>query len=469
MIRDRSWHVGELMLAIALLAPVLAFSQQPPESTSTQDRDSANPPTQSSTSGTESGASQSQPNPAVGTGLLARALNSASPLVAENGPLRWGWVSVRSASFLQFFTNQTLDNPGTRPESQDLTASQLSTAIVLNHAFGSARLTQLTVQYTPSLFITQGNVYTNALNQSAGLDTTFHLSPRWGLQVSDRFSYFGNLRTFSGLSLDANYSLGTVSQNSFLNGPGTLINNTLGISFTYLWSPVTTVSFTPGFGYQNASGAVDSGQNLSSLYWSGQLIVSHSLSATQTVGISYTGQYASYTNTSSTAGPQSNGWMQDFLVTYGKKFGASWRLTLGLGVTNNTGNSGQTSLAVNAGITKSFQRMDFVLGYDRGHQFNGYITSDATDRTNLVHTIRWSRRFTTSTSGAYFRTASSPRPGTSGIYATELLSFGLTRSLSLNGGFSYTKQTGDDVYVQSGHRRFVTVGIAWATPTPAQY
>src|SRR5262249_10341923 len=152
-------------------------------------------------------------------------------------------------------------------------------------------------------------------------------------------------------------------------------------------------------------------QNLSARYESGQLVVSHSLSATQTVGINYTGQHASYSNTSSTAGPQSNGGMQDFLVTYGQKFGASWWLTLGLGVTNNTANSDQTSLAVNAGITRSFQRMDFALVYNRAHQFNGYITSAATDRVNLVNTIRWSRRFTTSTSGAYFRTANSPTPG----------------------------------------------------------
>jgi hypothetical protein len=470
MVRERSRHVRKLLLAVTLLAPPLAFSQQPPDSGSTQDPGSANPPTQTQTSETAAGATQSEPNPAATTqGLFVRALNSAGPLPGENGPLQWGWISVRSASFLQYFTHTTLNNPGTPPVSEDLNASQLSTSIVVNHAFGASRSTQLTVQYAPSLLISEGHVYTNALNQSAGLDTTFPLSPRWGLQVSDRFSYFGNQRYYSGLSLGVDYSLGTVAQNSFLNGPGRVIYNSLGAAFTYLWSPVTTVSFAATFGYQDATGAVNSGQNLSDLSGGGHLTVSHSLSATQTVGISYVGQYATYTNTSTTTGPQSNGFLQDFLITYGKQIGASWRLGLGLGLMNNTGIDSQSGLAASAAITKSFQRMDFAVNYYRGHQFNGYITSGSTDRVDLVNTIRWSRRFTTSTSVAYFRTANSPTPGPSGFYAAEQLSFGLTRSLGLTGGIAYIKQTGDAVYLQSGHTRFATIGINWSPAASVQH
>jgi len=55
------------------------------------------------------------------------------------------------------------------------------------------------------------------------------------------------------------------------------------------------------------------------------------------------------------------------------------------------------------------------------------------------------------------------------VYATEQLSFGLTRVLSLTGSIAYTKQTGDGVYVQNGHTRFATVGIAWSPAVPAQH
>ncbi len=467
MVKERCLRVGELLLVIALLAPPFAFSQQPPDSSSTQDPGSANPPTQTQTSGTEAGATQSEPSPAATRqGLFARALNSASPLAGENGPLQWGWISVRSASFEEYFNNVKFASPGMQSVSQDLKASQLSTSIVLNHAFGASRATQLTVQYAPSLSIVEGNVYTNALNQTAGVDTTFQLSPRWSLQISDRFSYYDNQRYFSGLSLGVDYSQGTVAQNDFLNGTGRVIYNTLGASFTYLWSPRTTLSFAPTFGYQNSTGAVNSGQNLSAFYGGGQVTVSHALSATQTVGITYVGQYGSYTNTSTTAGPQSNTFLQDLLITYGKQVGASWRLSLGLGLVNRTGNNSQIDLAASAGITKSFRRMDFALNYYRGHQFNGYTTSASSDRIDLVNTIRWNQRFATSTSAAYFLTAGSLAPGQSGVYAMEQLSFGLTRVLSFTGGISYTKQTGDGVYVQNGHTRSATVGITWSPAAP---
>jgi len=470
MVRERNWRAAQWMLALALLAPPLACSQQPSDSGASQDPGSANPPAQTPTPGTESGATQSQPNPAATTsGVFARALNSASPLSGDNGPLQWGWISVRSASYLQFFNNVTSNNPGLPPVSQDLSASEFSTSIVVSHAFGAARLTQLTVQYAPSLFIAEGHVYTDALNQGAGLDTTFQLSPRLALELSDRFNYYGNQRSFTGLSLGVDYSLGTVAQNNFLNGPGRVIYNTAGATFSYLWSPVTTVSVAPTFGYQNSSGATNGGQNLSALYGGAQVTVSHSLSASQTVGISYLGQYATYTNTSTTAGPQRNSVLQDFLLTYSKQIRASWRISAGLGVLSNTNGGSQVGLAASAGITKSFQKMDVALNYNRGHQFNGYVTSESTDRVDLVNTIRWTRRFMTSTSGAYFRTTGGTTAGPSGTYATEQLSFALTRTLSFTSGIGFTKQSGDGVFLQSGHTRQATVGVTWAPAGAVQH
>jgi hypothetical protein len=470
MNRHRGWRIRELLLAAALLVPTLAFCQSPADSSSTQDPGSTNPPPQTQVPDTGPGPEQSQPNAAGGTqGLFARALNSASPLAGANGPLQWGWLSVRSISFQQEFTNVTSDGPGAQSVTQDLQASQLTVALVLSHAFGSSRQTHLTVQYTPSLFIVEGHVYTNALNQTAGLDTGFQLNPRWSLQISDRLNYLGSQRNFSGFSLDANYLQGTVAQNTFINGPGTVIYDTAGATFTYLWSPITTVSFTPTFSYQVATGAVNFSQNLGAYYGGGRFTLSRSLSATQTIGISYSGQYGWFTNTSTTAGPQSNGLEQDALIRYGQQIGPSWRLSLGFGVTSNSAGYAQAGFAANAGITKSFQRMDFALSYVRGHQFNGYITSGSTDRIDLINTIHWSRRFLTTTSGAYFRTANSPNPGPSGTYATEQLSFALTRAFRLTGGIAYTKQTGDGVYVQGGKSRLATVGITWAPPADSPH
>ena len=466
MVREKGWQMAEVVLALTLLAPTLACSQQtdPP---ATQDPGSGSPAAQTPTTSTDSGAT---PVPAATTqGLFARALNSASPLPGDNGPLQWGWFSIRSISYLQYFNELNEDNPGLPPTSENLTATQLTTAIVVNHAFGSSHRTQLTVQYAPSLFIEEGHVSVDALNQTAGIDTTFQLNPRLTMQISDRFSYYANQRYFSGLSLGVNYSQGTVAQNNFLNGPGRVINNTASVTFSYLWSPLTSVSFTPSFSYQNSTGADNSAENLTSLSGGGTLAITRSLSPTQTIGMSYSGQYASYTNTSTTAGPQSNSFLQDFLINYGKQIAASWRLSLGLGVTSNTNTGGETGLAASAGISKSFHLMDFAVNYYRGHQFNGYITSGSTDRVDLVNVIRWTPRFTTNSSVAYFQTAGGATPGPSGFYASEQLAFGLTRTLSFTGGAAYTKQTGDEVYIGTGNTRMATVGLTWTPAATVRY
>ena len=466
MASQRIWYARGIVLVGCLLAPALVFSQQQTDPSSTPD---ASVSAQGDTPAV-SGIFQPQANAAGGQGSFFRALNSASVLSGENGPLQWGWFSVRSASFLEYFTSATYQVPGAPTQTQDYSASALSAALVLDHTFGSSRGTRIAVQYTPSLFITDGHVYSNAANQNTGIDTTFQLNPRWDLHVSDRFSYFASQRSFSGPSLNANYMQGTVVQNNFLNGPGSVLYNSAGASLSYLWSPVTTVNFGSSFGYQNASGAKDLAENLSGFYEGGQLMVSHLISATQSVSLSYSGQHASYTNSSSTAGPQSNQWLQDVLISYGQQLGATWHIGFGLGVVSNIGNINQTSLGANAGITKSFHRMDIALGYNRGHQFNGYITSASSDRVDVTHTMRWNQRLTTLTSVAYFRSPGSNASLTqSGKYGTEEMSFGLTRTLSFTCGISYSTQSGDGVYVLSGHRRFATIGLNWSPSLRTQY
>jgi hypothetical protein len=460
-------HIAALLFAAVLVTPQKTLCQQAGDSSSAQD-----PGSNSSSPQTSSGSAGDAAPASAGTtqGLFAKALNSASALSGDNGPLQWGWLSVRSISFQEYFDSITLESTGMPSASESLDASQLSAAIVLSHAFGASHTTQLAVQYTPSLLISEGNVYPNTLNQTAGIDTTFQLSPRLGLQISDRFTYYGDQRDFSGLSLNVDYSLGTLATNSFLNGPGKVIYNSASAGVSYLWSPTTTVSVTPMFGYENASGVNDSQENLSALSGGAQVVVSHYLSASQTVGASYLGQYVDYTNNTTAGGPQSSsdGVLQDFLLTYGKQIGATWRFSVGFGLTNNTGADAQTGFGASAGISKSFRRMDFGVSYDRGHQFNGYITSASSDRIDVVNTIRVSRRLTTNSSAAYFRTVGGG-PSTSGFYATGQVRFGLTPSLGLTAGYAYTRQIGDGVYVVNGDTRLATIGITWSPAVPAKY
>src|SRR5260370_22746069 len=174
-----------------------------------------------------------------------------------------------------------------------------------------------------------------------GMDTTFKLNARWSMQITDRLSYYGSQRTFTGLPFNAHFDTGiSVSQN-YLSGHGSVLYNSFGASFSYAWSQRTNVTFAPFLGYSYATGSLSSGATVSSLSGGGVATLSYLISPTQTIGINYSGQYANYANTSQTAGPQSNAFLQAFLLTYSQQLKDSWALRLGLGITSNIGgNSG---------------------------------------------------------------------------------------------------------------------------------
>lgn len=455
-------HALGALLTLILLSPAPGLSQQQstPGAIQIGDATAQNPDG-------FTGFSQQQPNPAATSGgFFINALNSANPLSEESGPLRWGWVSIRSASFLQYYSQIHLSDSTLQSQNGDLNSSQLSTALVVDHTFRSS---QLSLQYSPSLFIANGHVYPNALNQSGGLDTNFILTPRWGLQLSDRVSYYGSQRYFSETSLDVNYLSGSSVQKNFLDGPGSVLNNSAVATFSYLWSPRTTITFAPTFGYQYGTGAVFSGNNISALYEGGRFSLTHQLSPSQSIGINYSAQYGTYTNSSTQAGPQSNSLLQDAKLGFRQQLRASWWLGVGLGVSRDSGPSGSNLLGVSASISKAFHRAEFALTYNRGHQFNGFITNAASNRIDASQKIYWGQRFFTTTSVAYFKNESSFPQSQSASYATEEMCYGLTRRLSLTGSISYIKQVGDGVFVASGNRRFATFGITWNAPVPTRY
>jgi hypothetical protein len=452
-------QIGAALIAASILVPVRGWSQQESPSTSTQ-----GPSYPENSEASENTLSNQPPIPAAQSLGFVRALNSARLLVGENGPLQWGLISVRSMSFQEYVNQIHFDNPNIQPQSRNETASQLSTSIVVNRSF---KRSHLVLQYNPSLFFINGHVYSNAMNQDLSLDVNFPLTQRWNLTVADRFSYYGSQRIFSQLSLDADYVTGSTLQKNFLDGPGSLLYNQVSAGFSYLWTPRTTLTVSPFFGYQHSTASVtsgQSGQDLSAFYEGGTVGVSHRLSPTRTLGFTYSMQAAVFSNTfvGSSTNPGSTQFLQDILVIYNQQLNATWHLSLGAGLVTNTGTgSSGTGLAMQAGVTKTFQRVEFAAWYNRGHQFNGFITNEVSDRVDGTAKIYLTRRLATATSGAYFRTAAGSPLSQSGLYATQQLSYQLTRHLSVFGSASHIKQIGNGVFVLSANRNYFTTGILW--------
>ncbi len=267
-----------VLLALILITPTQRLSGQQSTPEATQVPDAANGRPAAQPADASRGFGPQEPNPAATSGgFLVRGLNSANQLGKENGPLQWGWFSVRSASFVQYYSHVNFSDPGIPQKSEIVRSSQLSTMIVVDHAF---KATHFSLQYAPSLFITNGNVYSNALNQTVGLDTTIPLGSRWGLQVTDRFSYYASQRYFSETSLDTNFLTGTSIQKNFLNGPGSVLVNSVAASFSYLWSPRTTIGFAPSFDYQYSKGGLSSDKtNLRGMYEGGRAISVNTLAS----------------------------------------------------------------------------------------------------------------------------------------------------------------------------------------------
>jgi hypothetical protein len=181
------------------------------------------------------------------------------------------------------------------------------------------------------------------------------------------------------------------------------------------------------------------------------------------VGVSYFAQKMLFSNTSTTAGPQqSNLLQQSFLFTYRQQFRPTFWLNVGVGVLGSTTNNNGAGLGLNVGVTKAFQHHRLTFAYNRGFQFNGLVTGNASNRIDAVHSINWTERLSTSTSAAYFRYITGTPNAEAGFYATEQLQYRLARQLSVSGGFSYSKQIGDGVYLQGGTLHFFSFGFIWS-------
>jgi hypothetical protein len=454
---------------LLILAP-LAKSQQPVSPKATPDSEAATPP-EPGEQDSNASIQQQAPNFAAAQGGFVRLLGSADELVEEGGLglFHWGPFSLRSFSVLELVGQQTLDNPASgQPSTESGSSTQLSALIVFDKA---VKRTRVTLQYQPQAFVTNGNFYANLANQNSSVDVTFPLNERWSLTVGDRFYYYASQRVYSGVPINTNYFNGITFLNNYTSGAGSTLTNSLYLALTYQWSPRATLSFTPGFGYSYSTGYEyatvgsegSSPQRVSSLSGGGSVSFGYQVTEQANIGVSYFAQQMLFSNTSKTAGPQqSNLLQQDFLFMYRQQFRPTFWLNAGVGVLGSTTNNSGASWGLNIGVIKAFQHQSLTFAFNRGFQFNGLVNGYASDRVDAVHSISWTQRLSTSTSAAYFRYINGTPNTESGFYATEQLQYRLTPQMSFSGAFSYTKQVGDGVYLQSGNLHFFTVGFVWS-------
>lgn len=390
------------------------------------------------------------------------ALGSASPLGLPSGSLRWGDFFVSEVIFTQIHdhANYLGTSSGSSFSGSGFSndTSLFQTTLAFNHV---SRRNQIAAQYQPRLAIINGNVYPNYSDQNASFDMIVIQGPRWSANFHDAFDYFSSQNLYAKFYTDANTQTGTTIQNNFLDGPGSLLDDSATLAFSYRWTPRTTVSFTPTFKYLRTTGTQLG--TLISRNYGGSVAIGYQLSPRQTIGAYFNSQYVVI------SGFQGNTHIYSMGLSYSRQMGPAWMVSGSGAGTRAPGslNTQPWTFTGTASLTRKFQRGSAGVVYSRDLAM-GYVTNHFADRVDAVTNWQLMRDLQWSVSGGYQRESSVSNP-ISAYYTVSQLDFRLAPRVSAFVNYGYRLQNGDAIRVLMGHRNFVSAGIRWQSSPIGAY
>jgi hypothetical protein len=436
------------LLPLLLLCRGLALAQEPTPQPPTPDpKIQANP----AQSDNPSGDSASVDNPVVVTTTMpeVRQISGAGFLTPSISPLRWGPLYVGYAQFAQILSE---GNSFTGQGSFQNTASQFAADIVLDKQF---RRAHVALQYVPRMMILDGNVYGNFANQDTGANIVFAITPRFTLDLGDRFVYYRSSNSFADIFLSSDPVSGTTLQRDFIESPASWLSNSASASFAYAISARTHITVTPTYIYDRTSGQATATTIPNVQEYGVNVSVSHDLTARSSVNALYTEQ------TDVFPGISHKTVYQTLLGGYSHSWTGGWNFSGSLGFTTASLQSGRIwSEAGSLSVSKAFRRSRVAVAYYRGHSFAGYISQDFSDRVDMTYQQYVGRRWTLGGGVGYFRNVVTGN-GVWAKYGEANLSFGLTSTLSLFGSYVYKWQRSENLSVYSGDTNYLRCGIQW--------
>ncbi len=459
MSRYLSIALGAALWMALALAPVASAQSQesgtPGSNPPTQDQDNKNAGDSSKDSTAATDASAPPPS-------TVSALGSAAPLATPNGSLRWGDFFVRDFVFTQIYDHANYLQPATGSTFSGAGFCSETSLFQTDLAFNRmTRRGQIALQYEPRLAIINGNVYPDYSNQTAGFNMLFNPTARWSVSYYNTFSYFSSQNIFASYYVDANTQTGSSVQNNFLDGPGSLLNETTGVSFAYRLSPRTTISFAPKFNYLRTTGLQPG--VLSSRSYSGSVGVGYQLSARQTVGVFFNTQYITI------SGVQGNTPVYSMGASYSRQMGPAWVISGSLAATRNPagGVGSPWTMTGNGSILRDFRSVSLGVVFTRDIAM-GYVTNDFANRVDGFVSWKMTQQLQWRTSLGSQRGTGTANP-ISAYYTVNELDVRLTPRIAAYLNYGYRLQQGDDLRVLTGHRTFVSGGIRWESSPVAAY
>lgn len=453
-----SWRRCLIILldaAMTLALPLAIRAQQPsqpekpaaPPANSPSQGDSTNgQPDQTAASTNES--NQGPPHAPVAPASPLFRLAGGDLLTSNQSPLRLGPIYVGSAEAFGAFDRFTPSTNGLPMQSEN--GAVFRTDIILDQVY---KTTRLTAQWEPHLTYIEGVARGDSENVNVDVQSTFQLSPRLGMTLSDRFGDIASRLLYGDFFSAGTVETPAVQQNSFLDTPGHALTEQAKAMFEYKLSQLTSIGFTPSFNYFNTN--TTSALLNSSREYTGQLALSHIVSPRTTIGIGYDVSAVQFQSSANTT------FYHTITGTYTRLLTPSLSVNAAAGLATfaTPGNPRSWTFAGSAILLKSFRSGSVSVGYNRGLYLSDYTTSAFTDRVDGQAQLILNPRISVQAGGGFQREARTG--GFQGRYAEGVVYFRIVPTVSLYTRYTFSSQAGDQVFLLTGTRNLYVVGLRW--------
>jgi hypothetical protein len=391
------------------------------------------------------------PHPPVAPASPIFRLAGSGLLQGSGSPIRLGPLYLSSAEIFGAYNKFSPSN-GAADISQ--TGYFARANITLDEIYRSSRFA---VQWEPRLFSVEGNTRGDVDNGSATMETTWNVSNRSSLKLSDNFNYFAS-RLLYGDFFASSGIVETPSsqQNSFLDASGHAVNNNAAVTYSYQLSPLTQIFLTPAFNYFHTT--TSTSLLNSSREYRGDATLTRTISLKTNVGLHYSASSVEFKNTTNSVIYHSFG------GTFAHLFSPSLSMTGSVGAATYMvfGNSRNWTVAGGASLTKNLKNKSLSLGFTRGLYLVDYITTSFTDRLDSYFSQSLTGRLTVELGGGLQK--ESRTNGYFGRYAQSSIGFRLFPMVGAYVRYTYSHQRGDQLFLTTGDRNLVVFGLRWQAP-----
>lgn len=467
--RMKSILKGRASLVVWLVALLLAL---PLSTRAQQDSQTQTPSDTDSPSVFVDSQRDSPPYPPVIASLdTGQTLNGGKGAVPAGRASRMAAVlSWRKLSLLSFSSFYTYDSNYTFQRNPTAVNALAIDGLVL-YSIGGER-TALDFQYRPYVLVSEVTRQADFAANSLDLHTYHYLSPRWLLNLDDRFQYAPDQGRLVDPTLSVDFTKGIFTRQPFLANGQESLTNGLSIGLSDRFSGPDTFSFHGNYEYVDMWNAYKSSTTLTSTSTStsphqentvgGGISWSHEIRPDQQFGVAYNYDRQLIGGEAAQKPLARAAQYHSLLLNYSQRIRPSVLVQLSFGPSLQIHGNGARSTKTFVGtaeILKTFHASNIALSYARDYDYTGIISNSYHDRYDVSYTRTFGRRWDFSTGVGYIEQGSSHSGTFRGRTEWSRLGYYLTPRLSTFVSFMNSSAAGGPQPYAS--RNLITAGLRW--------